>query len=105
MQKPPFMNGCRNCWVDSLFNLSACAIEKGLYGTFKLDFGGVLKIFDVCAHDLPVDDEVTLPVDHVGDHEHLRPEQASAGTPTPHPPTNWFWVRSVQQHGREEGKK
>lgn len=39
--------------------------------TLKLGLWGVLKVVDVSAHHLSVDDEVALLVNHVRYHEHL----------------------------------
>lgn len=39
--------------------------------TFKFRLGGVFKVADVLRDHFPVDNQVALLVNHVGDHEHL----------------------------------
>ena len=46
-------------------------LVKNDEGPFKLWTWGVLKVIHVFSHDLPVTDEITLGVDHVGDHNNL----------------------------------
>ena len=60
-----------HCWLGRM-TLSHMLKQKEMEClTFKFRFGSILKGIDILRYNLSVDDQETLAVEHVGNHEHL----------------------------------